>query len=228
MSDPQRDDRPFVLIADDDPDTLNVLVFLAEHKGWRVERATTARGIIERVNCHCADEGRCPDAILSDVNFFDVQEGPRLTGITAIGQIRKRWPNIPVVFYSAFLNTAMRDLIKTLGNTEAVQKTRSPWSGMAESADPVGVIERVEMMLTWGTNTTQQAASYEGPDRRKGQTDPHPRRRVGECEEGTITVPPVLEGVLAEARAVREMHALAGGSGGGGGDLWGANSSKEK
>lgn len=219
MSDPHpQDSRPFVLIADDDPDTLDILCFLAERKGWRVERATTARGIIERVNLHCAEEGQCPDAILSDVNFFDNQPGPRLTGITAIGQIRKKWPHIPVVFYSAFLNSPMRELIKGLGNAVAVEKL----GHAMHDTGPVGAIERVEAVMAWGVGGS--AGKYEGPDRRKAlTTGPHPRRRQGECgEEEAVGVPHVLEQAMTEARALRELHAVAAG----GGEDWGATRSK--
>lgn len=203
MSDPQRD-IPFVLIADDDADTLNILVLLAESKGWRVDTATTAREIIAKVNHHCSVEGRCYDAILSDVNLADKQPGPRLTGISAVGEIRKSWAHIPVVFYSAFLNAVMRDEIKRLGNADAVEKLgRASYGGA--STDPIGVIEKVELVLKWGRVS---GAGYEGQDRREGPSaadGPHPHRRLGDCQ-GEIRVPQALESALKEATVLREME----------------------
>jgi CheY-like chemotaxis protein len=197
--------RPFILIADDDADTVEILRVMAEEKGWCVDSAITAREIIDKVNYHCRELGRCYDCIVSDVHFFDNQPGPKFTGITAIGAIRRHWANVPVIFYSAYLNTMMRDEIGKLGNTQAIEKSGAPFSqSVGTGGDVMTVIARVEATLDW-------AKKFVAGDRRKDR-DPQyrgPFRREDDCK-GEIRVEPALEEALREAKALRGVDTESG------------------
>jgi DNA-binding response OmpR family regulator len=141
---------------------------------------------------------------VTDVNFQDVRPGPKYTGITAIGEIRRRWANVPVIFYSAYLSDAMRMLIKELGNATPVEKLSSPFAA-GPPTDPVGVIERVDSALRW--SALRKKSEYEGRDRRERNAPAGPHRRSTDCEE--ITISPSLETALQEARNIQELHAIA-------------------
>jgi CheY-like chemotaxis protein len=197
MCDPQ-DERPFVLFADDDPSILDIFKYMAGQKGWRADTATTAREVIEKVNEHCTDVGQCYDCIVTDVNFMDNQAGPRLSGITAIAQIRKKYADVPVIVYSAYLNSMMRDEIKSLGNAEAVEKLARYNKG--GQTDIISVVERVERIILWAKKR------YTGPDRRLASSGQYEGEKRRQSDHENIRVPEVLEQVMTEARALREIH----------------------
>lgn len=140
-----------LLVADDDRDTLDMLKVQAELLGWNVQGATSASGIIDAVNQrqgHANDF----DAIVADVNYFSNQSGPRLTGITAIREIRKARPDIPVIFITAFSNSLVREEIRRV-DAELVPK---PFN-----LDQL--FQRIYALIYWHRSGLPK---YEGTDRR--------------------------------------------------------------
>lgn len=103
-----------VLFADDDTDTLSLLKFTSESIGWTGEYVTTAQSIIDCINDNCANGGRCFDAIISDINYFNDSPGPHLTGISAAREVRKKLDGVPIMFASAYVNSIIREEVRRL------------------------------------------------------------------------------------------------------------------
>lgn len=141
-----------LLIADDNRDTLDLLLFKTATLGWSATSVSSASQIISAMN-ECANAGSCYDAIIADVNFYDSQSGPRMTGITAVREVRKVMPDIPVIFVTAYTNTLMREEIRRL-NSELVPK---PF-------DIDFLFNRVAELVKW--HRTSLPARYDGVERR--------------------------------------------------------------
>jgi DNA-binding response OmpR family regulator len=142
-----------LLIADDSKDTLDLLMFKTTSIGWDATPVTSASGIIQAMN-DCADRGNCYDAIIADINFFDNQAGPRISGITAIREIRKVMPDIPVIFITAFINSITKEEVRRV-SAELVPK---PF-------DIDRLYEKVNDMVKWHRAAVRSKA-YDGTERR--------------------------------------------------------------
>jgi CheY-like chemotaxis protein len=96
-----------ILFAEDYEDILQSELMMAEMRGWEAIGVTTARGMIEVFNSLCANPSGscCIDCIVADIQFHHSGNGPRLTGIGAVNSIRQSYPNIPVLYYSGYVNT---------------------------------------------------------------------------------------------------------------------------
>lgn len=174
-----KDGNPYVLIADDDPDILSMLKFSAENRGWCVDTASTAREILSKVNEHCGSQGTCYDAIVADVNYFDhnPEAGPRLTGITAASEIKKQYPDLPIVFMSAFRSQMTKDEAMKVGE-DFFEK---PFDEQT-SRSIAQLLNRVETLIDF---TTQALG---GPGHRK---------QTGEL----LRVPTIIDEAMSEVRA---------------------------
>src|SRR5205085_9178730 len=109
---------PFIVVADDDEEgILHPFQFEARKRGWCCVVARTAREAIAVVNLECST-GRCPDLIITDINFRDKAhtKDPRLTGITAAQSIRDAYGNMPVIFYTGWDNTLVEEQAKPLAD----------------------------------------------------------------------------------------------------------------
>ncbi len=84
---------PLILIAEDTPDILMVLIELLEMEGFRVHTASDGQAAWDYlINCH-----RCPDLVITDIMM------PRLNGIDLVELIRdsEKFKDLPVAIYSA-------------------------------------------------------------------------------------------------------------------------------
>ena len=91
------DEKPRILVVDDDPDTLLFLFDFLSAEGYFVEgssSATHALGDIQR---------RPPAVVLSDVRM------PEMDGLDFLEKIRSISPKTKIVLLSAFGGEAMRD-----------------------------------------------------------------------------------------------------------------------
>lgn len=173
-----------LLIADDNIDTLNLLMFKTESLGWKGTAVSSASQILESIN-DCTNKGQCYDAIIADVNYYDNQPGPRMTGITAVREIRKVMPDIPVIFITAYINSIMREEIRRV-HAELVPK---PF-------DLDFLFDRVNELVRWHRNVVPQ--SYTGEERRHTSFNlSHHTRRVGDRH---ISPSPRIAAVLAQLR----------------------------
>lgn len=103
-----------VLIIDDDPLLREMAVELLTEAGY---------------TCQVAEDGRlgiaCLEAGRPDLAFLDMIM-PNMDGVETLGQIKTRWPDLPVVVMSAGTRTmAMQSLLRlaaNLGADEVMQK----------------------------------------------------------------------------------------------------------
>lgn len=173
-------DRPFVLFADDDPDTLGFLKYAAERRGWCADTAKSAREILDKVNKHCSEGGSCYDAIVADVHYFDSPTEDvgqyRMTGITAAGQIKEKYKDLPIIFISAFGSTLMRDEARSVSD-----------DFFDKPFDTDALLDRVEQLIEFTTR------ALGGPGRR--------------TPTGDLKVPRVVEEVQAHIRVEKARRA---------------------
>lgn len=169
-----------LLLADDDVSSLEFLSYLCEERDWKVVTTTSASGIIEEMNSDIEF-----DAIIADVNYFDNQPGPRLTGITAARQIRKVHPQIPIIFVTAYANSIMREEVRRV-NAEIMPK---PVNGDT-------LLNRVNELIYWHRASGH---SYKGPERRTSgsvnRSEYH--RRASDIH---ITTSPIVKQVIEEVK----------------------------
>jgi CheY-like chemotaxis protein len=79
--------HPRLLVVDNDQRTARKLASMLEEDGFVVEVLRDGRDAIERL-----DSGPAPDVIITDLIM------PRASGIAVLGEARRRWKDIPVVF----------------------------------------------------------------------------------------------------------------------------------
>jgi CheY-like chemotaxis protein len=173
-----------ILFAEDYEDILQSELMMAEMRGWEAIGVTTARGMIEVFNSLCANPSGscCIDCIVADIQFHHSGNGPRLTGIGAVNSIRQSYPNIPVLYYSGYVNTMTLDLIRAQ-KSEYVEK----------ASDPRELFDRIETVIKSGHNS-----GYTGVERRRTSINRHGyRRRV---TDKPVIIPPVVEEALQVAR----------------------------
>jgi two-component system, OmpR family, KDP operon response regulator KdpE len=175
--------KPRILFADDDAETLQMLVVAAHTKGWCAQSAETAEEILQKVTDACAEGGPCYDMIVSDVNFFsNGRRGINLTGIGAGIEIRSKFKNLPILFLTGWDGPMTRANVRSIGNADILQK-------------PVSVdelFERIETMMNW------QHVHYTGPERRHTSIN-----QTGQTRRGTdvrLKVPDILEQAMQKAR----------------------------
>lgn len=155
---------PLIVYAEDDDSTRELVRVIFERAGFRVETTEDAETLIETVNRLCeADD--CPDVIVSDVNFFNSapRSGVKLTGIGAASKIHSKFPNLPILFLTAYGDRATRQNAKEASNSEVLSK---PF-------DPSELVERVRFALRF------RVSNYEGRERRRtsiNRTGYHRRR----------------------------------------------------
>lgn len=181
----ERTRTPVVVFADDHASTLDMLLQMARLRGIRAVGARTPREILARVNELC-DEGECPDALVLDVNYFSAepvaQHTPRLTGLTAGREIRKKFPDIPIIYITAFASAR----VKTVAREQRAEMVEKPF-------DLGALFDRVEYVVG------RAEARYEGPERRQAPRPTlHRRRKV---DTGPLAVPPAVEAAVEAARA---------------------------
>jgi CheY-like chemotaxis protein len=198
-----QDTRPYVLIADDDPDIRDAISVACQIRGWRVDTAATAREAIDKVNEHCENGSLCYDLIIMDINFRDrsPDPGPRLTGITAAREIQKAYGSVPIIFYTGWDNSIVRDEARPFGEfivkSKGQQDVTSP-TGESETIDGdiQSVLHRAEYWIThW------RAATYEGPERRGGMSSfENNQGRRATDRPRKASVPKVLDEAIQQVR----------------------------
>ena len=110
---------PSVLIVDDESNIRRMLRGLLEAEGYRVLEAEDGGAGVERAVTED------PDVVLMDLAM------PRTDGITALGQLAKRKPVLPVVMMSG--RATLQDAVEAtrLGAFHFIEKPLSPESVLA-------------------------------------------------------------------------------------------------
>ena len=85
-----REDIAMVLLVDDDPGILSALRRTLRREGYEILVAANARAALAKM------ESRAVDLVLSDVVM------PKMDGYELYLQVKKRYPNTPVLMMTAF------------------------------------------------------------------------------------------------------------------------------
>lgn len=174
-----------LLVADDDRDMLDLMQMKIKLLGWKGTFVSSASETIDAMN-QCTSKGTCFDAIITDVNYFDNQPGPRLTGITAIREIRKVRPDIPVIFVTAFSSSLVREEIR-----------RVSAELMTKPVDLEQLFDRVHELILWHRSGL---VKYDGPERRATSVNRTEHcRRAGDVK---IAAPSRIVDVITELREI--------------------------
>lgn len=187
---------PHLLFADDDPATLDIYAAYIRTLGWSADYAKTARELIAKVNDNCTIGGRCYDALICDVNFWDesTDDVPRITGITAAKVVRESHPDLPVVFVTAFSSYLVRDVVKGIGG-EIFQKP----------VDFEQLFSRIAYLIRWNRIVSPPAeVEHERRSEPINQSGYYRRRT-----DKALEVPPVLENLISEVRAEKKARGPA-------------------
>lgn len=176
-----------LLLADDDTNFLKAMQFVASSRNWEVHCVESAQGIIDAINNACVDGGQCFDAIVTDVNFYDNSPGPRITGITAIRQIRKAHEDLPVIFVSGWVNNILRE-----------EARRVSAEMLSKPVDLDDLFDRIESQVIW--HRLANSAGYEGPERRKNSVNKTEYRRRKYDDMAKVETPDILKQIMSEVR----------------------------
>jgi CheY-like chemotaxis protein len=179
--------NPLVIFAEDNDDIRSLQVKAAQVRGWQGVGVATARELINTVNTLCPQtNGSCAiDCIVADIEFREETHTPRLTGITAIDAIRKRYPGIPVVYYSAYISALNKILIRKQG--QGISYLEKP-------SDMRDLLDRIQAAM----NIVSIEHKFEGEERRSSSINRfgYDRRVTDRPAE----VPRVVEEALQSAR----------------------------
>lgn len=140
-----------VLFAEDSVELIDVFRHVAERLGWQGLYAGNALEMMIVVNS-LLGQNLSLDAVVADINFL---QGPKVTGITAVREIRKAMPNVPVIFISSYVTSIIREEVRRVG-AEIVQK---PF-------DPETLFVRLSQLIYWYRLVLTQD-QYIGPERRR-------------------------------------------------------------
>jgi len=178
--------QPFVLFADDHEDTLRLMAHFADTYEWNYDLARNVQEIIDFVNLRCSGD-TCYDAIVADVNYYDQDpaDGPRRTGIMVAREIRKVYPNVPIIFVSAFVNGLIKEQVRAINGADILSKP----------IDYMALFKKLDYLISFN-----RAASpcYEGPERRKNSVNltMHNRR----ASDKHIHFPQIIETIIGEVK----------------------------
>lgn len=192
----------YVLFADDDPAIVTLFKMYGESRGWKVETASRPKEILDKVNRNCDDKGLCFDAIVTDINFLDpnmLEREPRVTGTHIIRQIRKKYPRIPVVFYTGFDNLLTRKQAALAGGDYSdyvVKSSPEQWERNKSEFDRL--LDRVENLHNW-VKARDEMTFHERRVNAHNETLYH-RRKSDTAPVEEVRVSPILERLLRGSR----------------------------
>lgn len=178
---------PHLLFADDDAATLDVYRAYIKTLNWSADYTRTARELIAQVNTNCVEGGRCYDALICDVNFFDsTDDGPRITGVTAAKVIRETHPDLPVIFVTAYSSYLVRETVKEIPAAEMFEKP----------VDFESLFERIAYLIRWNRVISPAQVTNERRLLGRPNVSGNNRRRT----DGALRIPPVLENLINQVR----------------------------
>jgi DNA-binding response OmpR family regulator len=94
-----------VIVVDDDTAWLADLETWLAHEGFQVVGISRGEWVLEAVDFHE------PDVVVVDLQL------PGADGIEILGQLRRRWPALPVIAMTAFGGADVEERVRRLGAT---------------------------------------------------------------------------------------------------------------
>ena len=99
-----------ILVVDDEPQIRRVMRSTLSTHGYLITEAKTGEEGVEAVR------KERPDLVLLDINM------PGMDGLTLLGEIKKRFPDLSVMMVTAYGDDERRRRANTLGATEFITK----------------------------------------------------------------------------------------------------------
>ncbi|MEA5113372.1 MAG: response regulator [Geobacteraceae bacterium] len=112
--------KPRLLVVDDDPFVLDMLVILLEEKGYPVEAVENGKEALEVFGRH-SDIG----LVLTDMNM------PVMDGLKLTGEIRQMDATVPILLLTAHDDQALTGLAREKGATGCLAKDENLMEGIA-------------------------------------------------------------------------------------------------
>jgi DNA-binding response OmpR family regulator len=181
-----------VLFAEDEDGLMGLFRSIIDDLGWKALYVSNALEMMTAVN-HLISEGLTLDGVVADISFLS---GPKLTGITAVREIRKVFPNVPVIFISVYVTSIIREEVRRVGG-EIIQK---PF-------DLDELFIRLIQLIHW--NRVVSAQEYKGQERRRNSVNrTHHERRATDY---ILSTPDRIAKTLIDARrkqyeGSKELH----------------------
>lgn len=114
---PKNEQKIRVLFAEDAEGTIAIFKEVVKRLGWQGLYAANAVEMMSVVNNLISN--KLPlNGVVADINFIS---GPKLTGITAVREIRKVFPDVPVIFISSYVTSIIREEVRRV-NAEIIEK----------------------------------------------------------------------------------------------------------
>lgn len=176
-----------VIYADDAQDILDFLAHITKMMGWEGQYARTAKGLIDQVNLSLENNEKI-DAVVADINYFQSDEDPRVTGITAAKQIRKILPNVPIIFITGYVTTIIKEEVRRV-DAEIFKK---PF-------DFINLFTRVSQLIYW--HRLAERSEYDGEDRRRNSVNQTEFRR--RATDKFLQIPTRISNIIKEVRDER-------------------------
>jgi len=99
-----------VIVVDDDTAWLADLETWLAHEGFQVVGISRGEWVLEAVDFHE------PDVVVVDLHL------PGVDGLQILGQLRRRWPALPVIVMTAFGGADVEERVRRLGATGYLDK----------------------------------------------------------------------------------------------------------
>lgn len=174
-----------ILFADNDDKSLKNLEIQAKKLRWTGEYVSSATQIINAVNINCVNSHKRYDCVVADINYWNPDDGPRLTGITAARLIRKVRPDVPILFISEHVNSVIREEVRRIGDAEI----------FAKPFNIDKLFRRISQLIIWDRLTNQGLNVIE--DRRHNSINRSEESR--RSTDQMITVPERIQTIIQEA-----------------------------
>ena len=107
--------RPKVLIVDDEPEVLALLVGDVEDLGFEVVQAANGRDALDTL-CVCQGSGAPVDAVVSDIKM------PVMDGLSALAEARKLGFRTPFIFLTGYADKEKAIAVLKLGAIDFFEK----------------------------------------------------------------------------------------------------------
>ncbi|NTX06217.1 response regulator [Myxococcus sp. CA051A] len=117
LLDPERGQRPRVLVAEDQPEMRALLRRALKRQGYEVVEAADGPGLVKAIiDGLLADQTQVPDLIITDVRM------PGYSGLEVVARLRREGWTTPVILITAFGDAQLHRDAELLGAARVLDK----------------------------------------------------------------------------------------------------------